>query len=341
MKKFLVLLVLLSLIAPAVFAAGQAEVEKESDVIKIALIIENTIDDKGWCQAMHDGITLAMEQNPGRIEYSYSEKMKPVDAGSAVLQYAGQGYDVIIGHGAQYKNLITEMAEEFPDITFAFGTSSEIVGPNVFSYMPESEETGYLNGLIAGMLTKTNIIGLVGPVDGGDAARYNRGFVLGVREVNPEAEVMVAHTGSFSDYVKAAEVAQSQIRNGADILTGSSQQALGALRAVADYPDEEIWWVGQDLAQIGIPEGYKVLSASSYNYAAVITGLVEKLDAGIIGGQNIPMNFNNDGFVFKFNEATKSKISSEIEERVNEALDAFKAQAGHPAVVNWSSVQYN
>jgi basic membrane protein A len=152
---------------------------------------------------------------------------------------------------------------------------------------------------------------------------------------------MVAHTGSFSDFVKATEVAQSQIRSGADILTGSSQQALGGLRAVADYPDDEIWWVGQDLAQIGIPEGYKVLSASSYNYAAVINTLVDKLDAGILGGENIPMNFNNDGFIFKFNEATKSKITPEIEAKVNEALSAFKAQAGHSSVVNWSSVKYN
>ncbi|WP_422480088.1 BMP family lipoprotein [Pleomorphochaeta sp. DL1XJH-081] len=341
MKKFLILVLMISMVATMAFAQGAAEEEVDSDVIKIALIIENTIDDKGWCQAMHDGITLAMEQNPGRIEYSYSEKMKPVDAGSAVLQYAGQGYDIIIGHGAQYKNLITEMAAEYPEISFAFGTSSEIVGDNVFSYMPESEETGYLNGLIAGMLTKSNTIGLIGPVDGGDAARYNRGFVLGVQEVNPSANVMVAHTGSFSDFVKATEVAQSQIRSGADILTGSSQQALGGLRAVADYPDDEIWWVGQDLAQIGIPEGYKVLSASSYNYAAVINTLVDKLDAGILGGENIPMNFNNDGFIFKFNEATKSRITPEIEAKVNEALSAFKAQAGHSSVVNWSSVKYN
>jgi basic membrane protein A len=267
--------------------------------------------------------------------------MKPVDAGSAVLQYAGQGFDVIIGHGAQYKNLITEMAEEFPDISFAFGTSSDIVGDNVFSYMPESEETGYLNGLIAGMLTKSQTIGLVGPVDGGDAARYNRGFVLGVKEVNPNANVMVTHTGSFSDYVKATEVAQSQILSGADILTGSSQQALGALRAVADYRDEEIWWVGQDIAQINIPEGYKVLSASSYNYAAVINTLLDRLDAGVKGGENIPMNFNNNGFVFKFNEATKSKITPAIEAKVTETLNAFKAQAGHPAVVNYSAVKYN
>ena len=250
MKKLLAIALVL-ILSFSVFASGSGEAassSKDSDTIKIALIIENTIDDKGWCQAMHDGITQAMEQLPGKIEYSYSEKMLPVDAGSIARQYVAEGYDLIIAHGAQYKNLILEIAEEYPDVSFAFGTSSEIGPANVFTYMPESEETGYLNGIIAGSLTKANIVGLVGPVDSGDAARYNRGYVLGVQSVNPDAKILVAHTGSFSDYVKSSEVATSQLSSGADVLTGSSQQAIGALRATAESPTA--LWVGQDLAQL-------------------------------------------------------------------------------------------
>ena len=342
MKKLLTIFLCLTLASSAVFAAGSSEAapaaKADSNVVKIALIIENTIDDKGWCQAMHDGILEAQKALPGRIEYVYSEKMKPVDAGSAARQFVSQGYQIIIGHGAQYKNLMLEMAEEYPNVTFAFGTSAEIGPENVFTYMPESEETGYLSGIIAGMATKKNVVGLIGPVDGGDAARYNRGFVLGVQAVNPNAKIMVAHTGSFSDFVKAGEVAQSQIRSGADILTGSSQQALGALRAVADYKDQEIWWVGQDLAQLKITEGYKAIAASSYNYASVIVGMVEKLDAGVKGGMMIPMNFNNSGFVFQFNNSLSKIYSGAIETKVNEALAAFKAK---PNTINWNAVDYS
>lgn len=342
MKRILTTVLLIALIATAVFAQGGQEAEEtESGAIKIALIIENTVDDKGWGQAMHDGIKLAQSQRPGEIEYAYSEKMKPVDAGSAVLQYAGLGYDIIIGHGAQYKNLITEMAEEYPEISFAFGTSAEVVGDNVFTYMPQSEETGYLNGLIAGMITKSNTIGLVGPVDGGDAARYNRGFVLGVKEVNPSANVIVAHTGSFGDNVKAAELAQSQIKAGADVLTGSSQQALGALRAVADFPNEEIWWLGQDLAQLAIPEEYKVIAASSYNYSAVINDMVDLVSEGTLGGMNVPMNFNNNGFIFEYNDTNTGMVTDAIAAEVEKALENFRGQAGHPSVSDWQSVTYN
>ncbi len=338
MKKVLAGLLCFALVFGLTLSGASLNAASAAEVVKVALIVESTVDDKGWCQAMHDGILGAQQQLPGRIEYSYSEKMKPVDAGSAVLQYISQGYKVIIGHGAQYKNLMLEMAEDHPDVTFAFGTSAEVGPKNVFTYMPQSEETGYLSGLIAGMVTKKNIVGLVGPVDGGDAARYNRGFVLGVQEVNPKAKILVAHTGSFGDFVKSGELAATQIKSGADVLTGSAQQALGALRTVADHKDEYIWWVGQDIAQIHITEGYKCIAASSYNYAAVIVDLVKKLDAGIKGGECIPMNFSNGGFKFAFNETLKDMYTGATEQKVNETLEKFRAT---PDTVNWSSVDYS
>lgn len=339
MKRLSVILLVL-LLSVSLFAGGESDSSQasSSDTVKIALIIENTIDDKGWCQAMHDGIIEAQKQLPGKIEYSYSEKMAVVDAGSIARQYVAEGYDLIIGHGAQYKNAILELAEEYPDVSFAFGTSSEIGPDNVFTYMPESEETGYLSGLIAGMMTKNNIVGLVGPVDGGDSARYNRGFVLGVQEVNPEAKILVAHTGSFSDFVRAGEVASSQIQNGADVLTGSSQQAIGALRATAESPTA--LWLGQDLAQLTTEEGMaKCVAASAYNYAAVIVDIVEKLEEGVKGGECIPMNFNNGGFVFEYNPNLESIVPEEVKAKVSEAIAAFESAPG--VLSNWSSVDYN
>ncbi len=337
MKKALSVLLIVLLCLSAVYASGSAESSSSAEgQYKVALIIENTIDDRGWCQSMHEGILGAMEALPGKIHYEYSERMTTVDSESIARQYVADGFDLIIAHGAQYRNMISDLAVEFPDVSFAFGTSSDIVGDNVFSYMPESEETGYLSGLIAGLLTKSNIIGLVGPVDSGDAARYNRGFILGVEAVNPDATVNVAYTGSFSDYVRSGELATTQILAGADVLTGSSQQAIGALRACAEYPD--VLWLGQDLAQLDTPEGVaKCVAASAYNYTAVIIGLIEELDAGVSGGQCIPMNFNNDGFLFDYNPALSSVVTDEIRAVVEEALSSFRASSG--VLSSWADVQ--
>ena len=331
MKKVLALLLATVALAGTLYAAPASKV-------KIALIVESTVDDKGWAQAMHDAIVgVQKKYGPSLVEYNYSEKMKPVDAGSAARQYASRGYDIIICHGAQFKNLVLEMAEEFPKTTFAFGTSAEKGPKNVFTYMPQSEETGYVNGVIAGLTTKSGIIGVVGPVDGGDAASYNRGFVLGVKASNPKAEVKVAHTGSFNDFVKAAELAHTQIKAGADVLTGSAQQALGALRAVAEYKDKPIWWVGQDTAQLNIPESYKVLSAASYNYGAAVEALIDKRQAKVLGGESIPLNFKNGGFVFKFNDAVGKILTPAAKKAAEKALADFTAGK---LTLAWRDVKY-
>lgn len=330
MRKMLAFVAAALLAAPAL-AAPAAKV-------KIALIVESTVDDKGWCQAMHDAIKAVQARHgAAQVEYSYTEKMKPVDAGAAARQYASSGFDIVIAHGAQYKNLILEMSEEFPKTSFAFGTSAEIGPKNVFTYMPESEQTGYLNGLIAGMVTRSNVIGLVGPVDGGDAARYDRGFVLGVKAVNPKAQVKVAHTGSFGDFVKAGELAQADIKAGADVLTGSSQQALGALQAVAAYKEKPVWWVGQDTAQLAIPEAVRVIAAASYNYSAVVEQLIARRRAGVLGGENLPLTFQNGGFVYKFNDAVGPVLTKEIRARVEEAE---KAETAGKLPLDWKSVKF-
>ena len=222
---------------------------------------------------------------------------------------------------------------------FAFGTTTDIIGNNVFSYMPQSEETGFLSGIVAGLTTKANKVGVVGPIDGGDSARYNRGFVLGVQSVNPNAKITVTHIGDFNDTVKSGEFAQSLIQAGNDVLTGSSQQALGALRAVAEYPNKDIWWLGQDIAQISLDEGYKCIAASSYNYKAVLIGLVDAFNAGKLGGEVIPMNFSNGGFIWAWNEKCADKITPQIKEAVEKKLSEFKAKAD--ILSNWSSVDYS
>lgn len=331
MKKTLVAFMTLAILAGAAWGAPKAKVS-------IALIIESTVDDKGWGQAMHDAI-LAVQRKYGSalVEYNYSEKMKPVDAGSAARQYASRGYDIILAHGAQFKNLVLELAEEYPKTSFAFGTSAEIGPKNVFTYMPMSEETGYINGIIAGLVTRTNVIGVVGPIDAGDSARYIRGFILGAKAVNAKAEVKVAFTGSFADYVKAAELAHTQVKANADVLTGAAQQATGALRAVAEYKDKPIWWLGQDTLQIAMPEGFKVVAAASYDYAAVIEVLIDKRQAGVLGGESIPMSFTNKGFVFKYNDKVGTVLTAAIRKAADQARTDITAGK---LKIDWAPVKY-
>ncbi|MBQ6671903.1 MAG: BMP family protein [Spirochaetales bacterium] len=342
MKKLIIFALLAMLATGMVFANAAAETAQAGQgTIKVALIVENTVDDKGWCQAMHDGIVQAMAEMPANTiaQYTAVENTVPADAKAAVSTYVNLGYNIIILHGSQFRSVVEEVSKDYPNVMFAFGTTTDIIGSNVFSYMPQSEETGFLSGIVAGLTTKANKVALVGPIDGGDSARYNRGFVLGVQSVNKDAKISVTHIGSFGDVVKSNEAAKLFIEAGNDVLTGSSQQALGALRAVAEYKDKDIWWVGQDTAQIALDEGYKCIAASSYNYKAVLIGLVDAFKAGKLGGEVIPMNFSNGGFVWEWNEAKcAEKITPEIRKAVEDKLAQFKAQPN--LVANYSEVDY-
>ncbi|HHT79726.1 MAG TPA: BMP family ABC transporter substrate-binding protein, partial [Spirochaetales bacterium] len=73
------------------------------------------------------------------------------------MQFIAQGYDIIIAHGALYANIVKDLAPSHPTVIFAYGTGEDTSTPNVFSYAPKSEQTGYLNGIAAGLGTKTNV----------------------------------------------------------------------------------------------------------------------------------------------------------------------------------------
>lgn len=306
--------------------------------IRVAVVYADTVDDQGWCQAMHSGIVAANETLGGTIEYTPVERVATADAAATLRQLADQGYEIIICHGAQFASAVTDVAEEYEEIAFAYGTSGDVLeGSNIFTYMPQSEETGFLNGVVAGLTTKTNKVGMVGPADGGDAYRYVRGFKMGVQAVNADAEVSIAFTGSFSDTVGAGQLAASFIEAGADVIAGASQQALGALRTVAEYADKDVWWVAQEAAQLEGESGYKTIAAAGYDYSAVIFGLLDYVKDGVLGGQNIPMNYANGGFIYTFSE-TNAMATDAVKAAVQEKMDTMKATPNSELVAAYADV---
>ena len=289
MKKLAILLACVLMMTFACAAVAES--------VSIAIVYSDTVDDKGWCQSMDNGVKNAIAKGY-EIDYTPVESVQVPDAPNTLDQLA-ENYDIIIVHGAQFTAATTEIAAEYPNQVFAIGTSDEILGDNIFTYMPMSEEPGYINGVIAGMMTKSNKVGIVGSTDGADSARYVRGFVMGLQESNPNAEYMLSWTGSFSDTVGAGDIGNTFIQAGCDVLVGPAQQAVGALRNVAAA--DGVLWVGQTTAQlIDFPE--VCVAAADYDYSAVVVGLIDRVAEGKTGNECLPLNYNNNGFVYTFSE---------------------------------------
>ncbi len=304
-------------VGAAVFAEGQQEAAQD-ETIKIALVIPSTIDDMAWSQSMYKGIVTVQERlGKDKVQLDVSERLwNAVDAGSAIRQYASQGYDIVIAHGAQYQSLLDEIAPAFPEVTFAYGTGFKAEYDNVFAYDPHAQEGAYLLGMLAGMKTESGIVGIVGPVESGDAIKYNKGFVQGVEAVNSDAEVRIAYTGGFGDLVAAGEIAETHIGAGADILTGSAQQTVGAIRVVAEYDD--VFWLSTDMDQSSLAP-QSILAAQVYDFAEVVQKMIDSRAEGVLGGSVIPLSFANGYLSLEWNDALASEITPEMKAKVEEA----------------------
>ena len=293
--------------------ASQAKAEK----IRIALVLPATVDDLAWCQSMVEGLK-AVQKTMGedKVEVATSEKLgSAVDAGAAIRQYATQGYDIIIAHGSQYQSVLMDIAKDFPKTTFAYG-SGFATAPNIFAYDPQAQDGGYLLGMLAAMTTKSGIVGIVGPVESGDAVKYNSGIQQGVAKGKADVKTRIAYTGSFNDIVGAGNLAKTQMSAGADILTGSSQQAVGGMRAVAETKGN--YWLSTDMDQSGAAPD-TVLAAQVYNWEKVVTKMIDLRKQGILGGQHLTLTFVDGTIELKYNPKLEDKIPAEAKAAVEQA----------------------
>ncbi len=314
MKKVSFIVVLVMILAMLLSACST---QTASQKIKIALVLPSTVDDLSWSQGMTEGVkAVQKELGEDKVEVAISERLgNPTDAAAAIRQYASQGYDLIIAHGSQYQSILDEIAKEFPKTSFAYGTGFQ-AHDNIFAYDPQSQEGAYLQGIIAGKLTKSNIIGIVGPIEAGDAIKYNVGFQQGVKSVNPNADVRVAYTGSFGDIAKASELAKAQIDAGADILTGTAQQTVGAIKACAEKPG--IYWLGNDMDQSSIAPD-TVLSAQAYDWKNVVMQMIKFRQEGKVGGEHLVLSLANGGIQLVFNQKLANVIPADVMALVEQA----------------------
>lgn len=290
--------------APATPAETGAFAYPEIQPVRIALVLPSTITDLAWSQSLYDSI-VQLQQHYGEdvIEVAYTENMWNVtDAASAIRDYAVDGYNLVIAHGAQYGTSLFELAPDFPDTSFAWGTSTntgEAEGvTNVFAYEPRADQGGFVSGVLAAHLTKSGVIGVVGPVDAGDAKLHVDGFVAGVHSVDPNIKVNISFTGSFGDTALAAEAATTHINAGADVLTGSAQQVVGAIGVAKE---KGIPWLGIQADQSPLAPDI-VVATDLYDWRPAILHMITSQQAGEYGGKVLQLTLANGGQVMIYND---------------------------------------
>ncbi|SVC79995.1 uncharacterized protein METZ01_LOCUS332849, partial [marine metagenome] len=264
--------------------------------LRVAIVAPSASDDLAFSQSMVDSVN-ALDRD---IDLSITDGTFIIeDAAAAIRGYAEDGHDVVIAHGTQFGASLMEIAPDFPDVTFAWGTATDTQGlDNVFAYSPAADEGGYVNGWIASSLTETGIIGVVGPIEAGDAVAYINGFEAGAL-AGGAAEVNVTYTGSFGDVALAAEAAEAHLANNADVLTGTAQMVVGAVGVAAD---SDVPWFGTQANQTSLAPDL-VVASQVYHWEVALEEMLSLRDSGVLGGQAFEINLANGGLVIEFNDA--------------------------------------
>ena len=303
MKKFawlLTFVIALSLVLSAC-GAGATPTAAPVEKFRVAVVMPSSITDLAFSQSMYDALIRIQKDmgGPDKFEIVYSEGMFVVDdAAAAIRDYASKGYNLVIAHGSQYGSSLQEIAPDFPNTSFAWGTTVDTFGqPNIFAYEAASQEGGYVNGVLAATLSTSKVIGVVGPIETGDAKLYVDGFKAGVAATNPDVQVNVNYIGSFSDVALASEAATTHISAGADVLTGTAQMVVGA---IGKAEEANALWFGTQSNQSSLAPSI-VVASQVYHWEVILKEMIGLIQGGKFGGQSFAANLANGGEVIEFN----------------------------------------
>ena len=269
-----------------------------SGPLRVAIVAPSASNDLAFTQSIVDGVAALGETRELEVEITDGTFIVE-DAAVAIREYAEAGFDLVIAHGSQYGGSLQEIAPDFPDTSFAWGTSTDTFGlSNVFAYTAASDQGGYVLGSMAAALTDTGVIGVVGPIEVGDAKLFVDGFVSGAGAQDSSVDVNVVYTESFSDVAKAAETAEAHVSQGADVMTGTAQMVVGAV-GVAQR-EGAAWFATQaDQTELA-PE--IVVASQVYEWEVVLSEIAEAIDRGVKGGEAFTITLANGGLNIAFND---------------------------------------
>ena len=183
--------------------------------IKVAAIYTVPVEQQ-WVSRIDKALKAA--QARGEIEYVFSENVANADYERVMRQYAEKGHTFIVGESFAVEAAARKVAKDYPKISFLMGSSGKPQQPNFSVFDNYIQEPAYLSGLIAGGVSKSGKIGMVGGFPIPEVNRLMNAFMAGARETNPKAEFTVTFINSWFDPPKAKEAAFAMIDKGADVL---------------------------------------------------------------------------------------------------------------------------
>lgn len=229
---------LLSTTGVCVFAltsacSGNSGQPKSSEpTFKVALLTPGPVSDKSWNGGAYAGL-IAIRDSLG-AQVSHIQTKTPAEFDENFRQYGAKGFDLVFGHGFEFQDAAMRVARSYPKTVYVT-TSGTSVAKNVAGADFAFEEASYLAGMIAGRMTTSNLLGVIGGTELPPVKRSFTAFEQGARTVNPRIRMIVSYIGNWDDASAGKEQAIAQISRGVDIIFQNADAAgLGVFQAVKE-----------------------------------------------------------------------------------------------------------
>ena len=204
-----------AVLGAALVAASVATPVFAQAKLKVAAIYTVPVEQQ-WVSRIDKALKAAAAR--GEVEYVFSENVANADYERVMRQYAEKGHTLIVGESFAVEAAARKVAKDYPKVAFLMGSSGKPQEPNFSVFDNCIQEPAYLTGMIAGGMSKSGKIGMVGGFPIPEVNRLMNAFMAGAKEVNPKAEFTVTFINSWFDPPKAKEAAFAMIDKGADVM---------------------------------------------------------------------------------------------------------------------------
>jgi basic membrane protein A len=232
--------------------------------LTVAMVLPGDVDDDGFVQSGDEALST--------IEGELGAETRSVDGvaseteslSAAIRELAAEGPDLLIAHGGQGSAAAADVAPEYPDISFVV-TQGSVTGPNLASYVVFQEQSAFLAGAAAGLLTESDVVGHISGIRVPPGLKGRAAYAAGVAHTSPDATLLTTFAGDQDDADLAQRVAEAQIEQGADLIFTMLNAGRSGAIAAADehgielfgnvgtwYPDHPEIFAGSAVADVGI-----------------------------------------------------------------------------------------
>lgn len=283
--------------------------------LKVAAIYVTPLEEP-WNTVLHTALNWASERYG--IDYKYVEKVSEADVESVMRSLIAAGYRVIFAHSWGYNEVTRKIAREYPEVFFLQGSGPiDVDWPsNVLVYDYYIQDAAFVAGALAGLLTKTNVIGVVAAFPVEDVNILVNAFIAGARYVNPNVKPIVTYIESWFDPIKGREAAAAQIAAGADIIYA---ERYGVFEACLDAmkSGKTVYAFGNIVNQNNLAPDV-VLGSVTWDLKTFVEYVITNYVSGTLeGGKIVMWGMKEEWAKFIWNDKLVTQIPTDVLQRIH------------------------